>query len=204
MERFLEYEREASRLELLIIRPIYSFILYIIYGIYGLISGICSGIQFLVVLFTGKRNESLNDFIRLVVLFSIQISAYTSALSDKRPELTPERMRVFFEQLDQGNNMEEFLLYEINASRLELLIIRPIYSIIIGIVIMIYGIIAGICQFIQWFIVLFTGERNEGLNRTIRSFIVLQMQVSAYTAALTDQRPELSPRNLIIHLDKLL
>ena len=203
MERYLEYEREADRLELIIIRPIYSIVISIVLAIYGCIAGICQSIQWIIVMITGERNEGLNDYVRQYVSFSIQVVAYTYALSDIHPELTPKRMRVFFEELEYGNHMEEYLMFELEASRLEFLIIRPIYSWILTIVLMIYACIAGICQSIQWIIVLITGERNEGLNHYVRQYVVFSMQVAAYTNALTDRHPDFGPRSVNVFLERL-
>ena len=51
--------------------------------------------------------------------------------------------------------------FERDARRLELLV-RIVYWILIGIVLWVYGIIAFICLFVQWFHILFLGRRSEG------------------------------------------
>ncbi|HXX54698.1 MAG TPA: DUF4389 domain-containing protein, partial [Methanoregula sp.] len=58
---------------------------------------------------------------------------------------------------------KQLFVFEHDAGRLELLV-RIVYWILIGIVLWIYGIVAFICLFVQWFHILILGRRNEGLS----------------------------------------
>ncbi|MCL2114707.1 MAG: DUF4389 domain-containing protein [Methanobrevibacter sp.] len=93
--------------------------------------------------------------------------------------------------------------FELEADRLEVLIIRPLYSIVIYIILGIYGLIAEICLAIQWLLVLITGERNEGLNNNIKNYIEFTLQVMPYVFNLTDEHPELSHKGVKIFLERL-
>ena len=203
MEEFLKYERNASRLELLIIRPLYAFVLSIVLGVYALIGNICGSIQGLIVLFTGERNEGLNNYIKQYVEYSIQIMPYTSALTDRRPDIGHREMRMEIDELEYNTYVKDYLQYERNASRLELLIIRPLYTFVLAIVLCVYALIGNICNSIQWFIVLFTGERNEGLNNYVKQYVEYSIQIVSYTSALTDKRPDLSHRQVNIFVERL-
>jgi len=200
MEKYLQFEREADRLEVLIIRPIYSIVIAIVLAVYGFIAGICQAIQWLIVIITGERNEGLNNSIKNFVEYYIQVLPYTSNLTDARPDLSHQNMKIFIEKL--GNNKEELLPFEREADRLEVFIIRPIYTFIIGIVLAVYGIIAGICIAIQWLIVLITGERNEGLNGSIKNYVEYYFQTLPYTSNLTDVRPALSHQDMNVYLER--
>ena len=67
-------------------------------------------------------------------------------------------------------SQEQLFTFEHDAGRLELLI-RIAYWIIIGIVAWVYGIIAGICLFIQWFHILVLGRRHEGLSNVAKGYL---------------------------------
>jgi len=87
---------------------------------------------------------------------------------------------------------KQLFTFEQNASRLELLI-RIGYWIIIGIVLWVYGILAFICLFIQWFYILILGRRNEGLSNFAGGYLEYLVHVMNYTYLMTDRRPEILP-----------
>jgi len=86
----------------------------------------------------------------------------------------------------------QLFTFEHDASRLELLI-RIVYWILIGIVAAVYGIIASICLFIQWFHILILGRRNEGLSDFAKGYLEYMVHVMSYTNIMTDKRPEILP-----------
>jgi hypothetical protein len=86
----------------------------------------------------------------------------------------------------------QLFTYEHDAGRLELLI-RIIYWILIGIVLWIYGIIAFICLFIQWFHILVLGSRNEWLSDVAKGYLEYVVDVMSYTHIMTDKRPGIFP-----------
>jgi len=96
MEEFLKFEEEASRLELFV-RIIYSCIIGIILGVYGCVAGICEGLQWILILITGKRNESLNNVIKGYVSYAILVVKYVYLLSDERPPLGPQNIKIYVE-----------------------------------------------------------------------------------------------------------
>ena len=86
----------------------------------------------------------------------------------------------------------QLLLYEHDASRLELLI-RIVYWILIGIVLWVYGIIACICLIIQWFHILILGCRNETLSNLAKGYLEYLIHVMPYMYFMTDTRPDIMP-----------
>jgi len=86
----------------------------------------------------------------------------------------------------------QLFTFEHDASRFELLI-RIVYWILIGIVLWIYGIIACICLFIQWFHILILGCRNESLSNIAKGYLEYTVHVMPYTYFLTDKRPDVMP-----------
>ena len=87
---------------------------------------------------------------------------------------------------------KQLFVFEQEASRLELLI-RILYWILIGIVLWVYGIIAFICLFIQWFHILILGNRNEWLSNLAKGYLEYLVDVMSYTYIMTDKRPEIFP-----------
>jgi hypothetical protein len=87
---------------------------------------------------------------------------------------------------------EQLFTYEHDAGRIELLV-RILYWILIGIVMWVYGILAGICLFIQWFHILILGCRNEALSGIARGYLEYMVHVMPYTYFMTDRRPDILP-----------
>jgi hypothetical protein len=86
----------------------------------------------------------------------------------------------------------QLFTFEHDADRFELLI-RILYWILIGIVLWVYGIIAFICLFIQWFHVLVLGCRNEALSNLAKGYLEYMVHVLPYTYIMTDKRPDIMP-----------
>jgi hypothetical protein len=94
----------------------------------------------------------------------------------------------------------QLFTFEQDAGRIELLI-RILYWILIGIVLWVYGIIAFICLFIQWFHILILGARNEWLSNVARGYLEYLVDVMSYTYIMTDKRPEIFPVTVKIYKD---
>lgn len=89
-------------------------------------------------------------------------------------------------------------MFERDAGRLELFI-RIVYWILIGIVLWVYGIIAFICLFIQWFHILILGCRNEALSNVAKGYLEYLVHVMGYTYIMTDRRPDILPVKVSIY-----
>jgi len=87
---------------------------------------------------------------------------------------------------------KQLFSFEHDAGRLELLI-RIVYWILIGIVLWVYGIIAFICLFIQWFHILILGRRNQTLSDIAKGYLEYLIHVMGYTYIMTDKRPDILP-----------
>ena len=93
---------------------------------------------------------------------------------------------------ETSGSPKQLFTFENNADRLELLI-RIFYWILIGIVAAVYGIIATICLFFQWFHILFLGQRNEVLSNFAKGYLEYMVHVMGYTYIMTDKRPDILP-----------
>jgi hypothetical protein len=82
--------------------------------------------------------------------------------------------------------------YDETASRLEALIIRFLYGIVLYIILEIWGIVAGIVVVIQWLHILILGKRHQGMHNFVTKFFRFCTRVSGYLLLLTDARPPIS------------
>lgn len=94
--------------------------------------------------------------------------------------------------MTETGSQKQLFTYEHDAGRLELLI-RIVYWILIGIVLWVYGIVAGICLFIQWFHILILGRRNQALSDIAKGYLEYMVHVMSYTYFMTDKRPDILP-----------
>ena len=101
--------------------------------------------------------------------------------------------------MTQGSpSLGQLFTFERDAGRLELLI-RIVYWILIGIVLWVYGIIAFICLFIQWFHILILGRRNETLSSLAKGYLEYLVHVMPYMYFMTDTRPDILPGSVRIY-----
>ena len=98
--------------------------------------------------------------------------------------------------------MKELFVYEEKAGRLELLV-RIVYSILIGIVMAVYGFVSGLCTFIQFFVILILGRRSRGLSEFVRGYLEYHVHVLSYTSLITDARPGILPKPVRIYEQEL-
>ena len=192
MKEYLAYENDASRSELFI-RMVYSEFIITIISLYYIIGEICRGLQALGILLLGKRNEFLTNVIIGQSEYFIQVLPYICLLTDERPGVMPKELKVFV-------NNREYLNFEQEASRLEL-IVRIFYSLPINIVAGIFGFLLYFILILQWLCILLTGGRSEGLNSFIQTFIKYIIQIISYLTLVTDERPNILPANIDVSLE---
>ncbi len=100
---------------------------------------------------------------------------------------------------EKTDKMKRLFAYEHDAKRLELFI-RIVYAwICIGIVLVVYSFIAGICMLIQWFVIVILGRRSEGLSNFIKGYLEYYVHVISYYCIMTDDRPEILPKRVEIY-----
>ncbi len=121
-------------------------------------------------------------------------------LSEQPTEQTTEQpTKNLSENLSESSGvMKQLFVWEEKASRLELFI-RIVYTIFIAIVLMVYSLIAQICMFVQWIVILILGRRVEGLNNIIKGFLEYNIHVIGYCNFLTDKRPGILPKKTEVY-----
>ena len=90
------FEHDASRLELLI-RIVYWILIAIVLWVYGIITFICLFIQWFHILILGRRNEALSNIAKGYLEYLVHVMNYVYIMSDKRPDIMPEAVRIFEE-----------------------------------------------------------------------------------------------------------
>ncbi|KAF5412819.1 MAG: hypothetical protein C5S38_07780 [Candidatus Methanophagaceae archaeon] len=102
---------------------------------------------------------------------------------------------------EKPEGLKQLFVYEHDAKRLELLI-RIVYAFVILVVLVVYGVIAEICMFIQWFVILILGRRSEGLSSFIKGYLEYWVHVVGYVYWMTDDRPGIMPTPVEIYEKK--
>ena len=81
-------DKKASRLELFVM------ILWLIFGgivlfFFSIVAAICTILQWLYILITGKRSMSLNNVLRIYVVYRFSLEGYLLMLTDERSPIIP-------------------------------------------------------------------------------------------------------------------
>ncbi|MDD1660515.1 MAG: DUF4389 domain-containing protein [Methanomicrobiales archaeon] len=98
LKELFTYEHDARRLELLI-RIVYTILISIVLAVYGFVSGICTCIQFFVILVLGRRSRGLSEFVRGYLEYYVHVFSYTSLMTDTRPGILPKTVRIYKKEL---------------------------------------------------------------------------------------------------------
>ncbi|MDE1865761.1 MAG: DUF4389 domain-containing protein [Candidatus Micrarchaeota archaeon] len=82
-------DQKASRLELFV-RILWLVICSIVLFFFGIIACICTILQWLYILISGKRAKSLNDVLRVYLKYRFSLEGYLLMLTDERNPIIPE------------------------------------------------------------------------------------------------------------------
>ena len=99
LDELFKYEKRASRIELFV-RIFYAIPVGIILFLYGIIASIFVSLQWIIILFLGKRNDALNNFIKGYLEYYVHLISYFSYMTDKRPGVTPKKVKIYEKSLD--------------------------------------------------------------------------------------------------------
>jgi len=96
LSQLFVFEHDAGRLELLI-RILYWILIGIVLWVYGFITCIVLFIQWFHILILGRRNESLSDFAKGYLEYTVHVMPYTYFMTDKRPDIMPVPVKIYEE-----------------------------------------------------------------------------------------------------------
>jgi len=85
----VKYLEKASRLEL-IVRFIWMIPAAIVLFVFALVASVCFALQWLYMLFTGRRSRSLHVLIKTFEIQKFRVQAYLNLLTDERPPIVPD------------------------------------------------------------------------------------------------------------------
>ncbi len=94
LNQLFEYQEKSSRIELFV-RIFYAIPVIIILFFYGIITGLCVGIQWIIILIIGKRSEGLSVFIKGFLDYHVHLISYFALMTDKRPGIAPKKNRIY-------------------------------------------------------------------------------------------------------------
>lgn len=148
-------------------------------GVWGSVTQVAAFFQWVVIVFTGKRNEGLHSFNNAYLEYSARVSGYTALLHDTWPGFATER---------RDEPVHYRLDFHPQANRLTTLL-RWIWMIPALFVVMLFGFAAMFVQFVGWFMILITGRLPRGMFDFLVRFTRLSVAFSAYLLLLTDEYP---------------
>ena len=152
------------------------------------VAEVCALISWFAILFTGKMPAGLANMICMALRYSNRASAYAGWLHDKYPPFeftsTPA---------DPGGTPVQVNLQPTLEGRNRLTCaLRILWMIPAAIFTLLIGIVGGICQFIGFFAVLFTGKWPAGLRGWVMKSMNASLRLNAYAFLLTDVYPPFS------------
>ena len=136
--------------------------------------------QWLLVLFTGKRNAALWQLGRGVLDWQARSNAYLGLMYDSYPNFGFER----------GTEPVEFdVEFQEQANRLTCAL-RLLWAIPAIVMMVFIGIGAAVVTIISWFAIVFTGRQSQGRFMFLQKAHRFSVRTSAYLALLTDTYPK--------------
>ena len=175
-----DFQVERSRLTTFFryLMAIPQFLVGIVYGIGALFALI---IAWFALLFTAKYPEGLYNFASGVLRWSTRVNSYVNLVTDAYPPFDLGEHPEYPVRVPIGPRLESY-------SRL-----KVFFRWIIGIPVMLIAyalsILAGICSFLAWFVIVFTGKQNQGLQNGITLGTAYSARAGAYFMYITEDWP---------------
>lgn len=141
---------------------------------------VLSVFQWIIVLFTGKRNQGIWNLQNAWLGYASRVWGYYSVMFDKWPNIGPEPKgeptSYSFEYSEKANRLTNFF---------RMLWLIP--SLIIGIVVL---LVATVCTVLAWFAILVTGKHPRGLFDFVMKTHQFIIRVQSCAMLMTDTRPK--------------
>jgi len=175
----IEYTEPRSRLT-----NFFRYILVIphmvVSSVWQYLAQILGFFQWWIILFTGKRNQSLWNMQRSWLAYSARVWAYYGLMFDKWPNIGAE---------PNGEPTGFSFEFESKANRLTnfFRIIWLIPTLIIAILVMIGALI---CTALCWFAIVITGKQPRGMFDYLAKVHCFMVRLQASTLLMSDVRPK--------------
>lgn len=153
---------------------------FIITGVWQYLAQLLAVLQWFVVLFTGRRNESMWNLQQQWMGYDARVTAYGGLLFDPWPPIgtDPGATGVTYE-----------LQFESAANRLTNAL-RFIWAIPALIVMFVLGVAGGVVTIVSWFAIVITGTHPRGMFDFLVKVHRYVRRVQAYTLLMTDTYPK--------------
>jgi len=178
-----DFQVERSRLTTFFryIMAIPLFLVAIVYGIGALFAAL---IAWFALLFTARYPEGLYNFVASVVRWGARVNSYVYLITDAYPPF------------DLGEHPEYPVRIPIAARKEKYSRLKVFFRFFIGIPVMLISyalsILANICSFLAWFVIVVTGKQNQGLQNGTTLGVAYSTRASAYFMYLTEDWPPFS------------
>jgi hypothetical protein len=152
--------------------------------IYNFVNGILAWIAWWIVVFTGEFPKGLQNFMLDIEVSVIRWYVFMLGMRDGYPEVAPS----------QDANVISLLPREWEYSRgraLLLVLLMPLYTMIYGVVAILLWVVLGFVSWMQFFIVVFTGNMNEGLYNIMYDCVNLTFTIRLFLFGVYQKFPGL-------------
>lgn len=153
---------------------------FIVSGVWQYLAQILGFFQWWIILFTGKRNQSLWNMQRSWLAYSARVWAYYGLMFDKWPNIGAE---------PNGEPTSFSFEFESKANRLTnfFRVIWLIPTLIVAIFVMIGALI---CTALCWFAIVITGKQPRGMFDYLAKVHCFMVRLQASTLLMSDVRPK--------------
>jgi hypothetical protein len=181
------YEEARNRLTVAF-RIILAIPHLVVAQVWGYLAEILAVVQWVIVLFTGQRNESIFNLQRTWLDYYSRVIGYTSLLFDKYPAFGPE---------PGPGPVRNDISYEAPANRLTNGL-RLIWIIPAAVIYLVLSIAAGVVVLISWFAIVITGKQPRGMWDFVLKVTRYAMQTQAYGHLMTDTYPKYDTGSAVV------
>jgi len=152
--------------------------------VYGIVAEIAAVIAWFAIVFTGKYPEGLYNFNAGYLRMVSRVGGFEYLLTDGWPPFGGDDDPSYPIRVPVAPPLDR---YSRLKTGFRLIVGIPVYLLAI-----VQSIILGVCAFIAWFAILFTGKLPEGLFNPIRSAAAYLARATAYFLLMTEDWPPFS------------
>lgn len=165
-------------------RPILDIPWLIVAGLYGIAAYVAVIIAWFAIVFTGRYPEGLYNFNAGFLRMSTRANGFAYLLTDEYPPFGGEEAAQYPIRVGVPPALD---IYDRLKTGLRIIFGIPVYLLAI-----VQSLILGVCYFIGWFAILFTGRLAEGLFNPMRSSSAYLTRATAYFLLITEDWPPFS------------
>ncbi len=174
----IEYTEPRSRLTNLV-RYFLAIPHLVVVGILAYVVQIVAVLQWVIILFTGKRNQGIWNFSSGVLNWQTRTMTYVGLMYDAYPNFGFE---------GKAEPVRYGAIYEAEASRLTNGL-RFIWAIPALLIMSVLSIVGSLITLVCWFAILFAGKQPRGMFDLLLKVHRYSMRTIGYTLLLTDTYP---------------